>query len=192
MEEVALRVVIGVRFVVAGAFVLSAIVALTHWAVRRGTLNAFGGWARTVRRWSDPVLRPLERRLVRGGANPQDAPLWLMGVTVVGGLVLIGLVNWLIDFTFTILQNASGGSLLLIAVHYTFAFLRLALMVRVFSSWLGFSPYSRPMRIINGLTGWLVDPIRRVLPPFGMFDFSPLVAYFVLYLAEELVMRGLL
>ena len=47
------------------------------------------------------------------------------------------------------------------------------------------------MRIVHGLTDWLVDPIRRVVPPLGMFDISPLVAYFVLYLVEQLVMRGL-
>ena len=192
MDEIAVQVVYGVRFLVAGAFVLSAIVALTHWAVRRGTLNAFGAWARVVRRWSDPILRPLERRLVRSGANPQDAPLWLVGVTVVAGLVLIGLVNWLLEFAFTMYQSARGGSLVVIVLHYTFSLLRLAIMVRVFASWLALSPYSRFMRLIHGLTDWLVEPIRRVLPAFGMFDFSPLVAYFVLYLAEQLVMRALL
>ena len=192
MDEIAIQVVYGVRLLVAGAFVLSAIVALTHWAVRRQTLNAFGGWARFVRRWSDPALRPLERRLVRSGGNPQDAPLWLVGVTVVGGLILIGLVNWLIEFAFTLVQSAHGGALIVIVLHYTFSLLRLAIMVRVIASWLGLSPYSRFMRIINGLTDWLVEPIRRVLPPLGMFDFSPLVAYFVLYFAEQLVMRGLL
>jgi YggT family protein len=192
MDEIAIQVVYGVRLLVAGAFVLSAIVALTHWAIRRQALNAFGGWARLVRRWSDPVLRPLERRIVRSGGNPQDAPLWLVGVTVVGGLILIGLVNWLIEFIYTLVQSARGGALIVIVFHYTFSLLRLAIMVRVIASWLGLSPYSRFMRIINGLTDWLVEPIRRVLPPLGMFDFSPLVAYFVLYFAEQLVMRGLL
>jgi len=190
MDEIVLRIVIGVRVVVAGAFVLSAIVALTHWAVRRGTLNAFGAWARVVRRWSDPVLRPLERRIVRSGGNPQDASLWLVGVAVVGGLVLIGLVNWLIDFGLTVYQSR-GGSLIVMLLHYTFALLRLAIMVRVLSSWVGLSRYSKVMRLVYGLTDWLVEPIRRILPPLGMFDFSPVVAYFVLYLAEELIMRGL-
>jgi uncharacterized protein YggT (Ycf19 family) len=30
------------------------------------------------------------------------------------------------------------------------------------------------------LTDWIVDPIRRILPPLGMIDLSPLVAYFAL------------
>jgi YggT family protein len=192
MDEIAALVVYGVRFLVAGAFVLSVIVALTHWGVRRGTLSAFGGWARFTRQWSDPILRPLERRIVRSGGNPHDAALWLVGITVVGGLVLIGLMNWLIEVAATMVDSARGGSLVVIVLHYTFSLLRLAIMVRVIASWLALSPYSRLMRVVNGLTDWLVEPIRRILPPIGMFDFSPLVAYFVLYLAENLVMRGLL
>ncbi len=191
MDEMAVQFVHGVRFLVAGAFVLSLIIALTHWAVRKGSLNAFGGWARFTRKWSDPILRPLERRVVRSGGNPQDAPLWLVGVTLVGGLVLIGLMNWLLEFIYNLFASARGGSLVVILLHYTFELLRIAIMIRVLSSWVSISPYSKFMRLIHGLTDWLVDPIRRILPPFGMLDFSPLVAYFVLYLAEELVMRGL-
>jgi len=192
MGEIVVFLVYGVRFLVAGAFVLSVIVAATHWAVRNSRLNAFSGWATFTRRWSDPVLRPLERRIVRSGGNPQDAPLWLVGIAVVGGLALIGILNWLIGFVLTIYEGAQGGSVLVIVVHYVFEVLRLAIMVRIIASWLSLSPYSTVMRIVNGLTSWLIDPIRRVLPTMGMFDFSPMVAYFVLYFTEALVMRGML
>jgi uncharacterized protein YggT (Ycf19 family) len=41
------------------------------------------------------------------------------------------------------------------------------------------------------LTNWLVEPIRRMLPPFGMLDFSPLVALLVLWLARTLLLSVL-
>ena len=190
-EYTIVYIVLGVRYLVVGAFVLSVIVAATHWAVRKGSLSAFGVWARFTRRWSDPLLRPIERRLVKHGGNPQDAPLWLVGVTVVGGLVLIGMVNWLIGFIYSLYVSAQGGSLLVIVLHYLFEILRLAIMIRVLASWVPISPYSRFMRVVGALTDWLIDPIRRILPSVGMFDFSPLVAYFVLYLTERLVMGSL-
>jgi len=31
----------------------------------------------------------------------------------------------------------------------------------------------------------LLRPLRSIIPPFGMFDVSPLVAYFVLVLLES-------
>ena len=190
-DEIAVIVVQGARLFVAGAFVLASIVALTHWAVRRGRINAFGVWARFVRRWGDPLLLPVEHRLVRAGANPQDAPLWLLGVVVVGGLAFIGLVDWIVGFVFTIYRTAQEGYLLLLVIHTTFELLRFAILIMVIASWLGLSPYSRPMRVVHALTDWLVDPIRRVVPSIGMFDISPVVAYFVLYLGEQVITRGL-
>jgi YggT family protein len=180
----------GARLLAAGAFLLAAIVALTHWAVRRNSITPFGPWARFVRRWSDPVLLPLERRLLRSGANPQDAPLWLLGITIVLGLIVVALIGWLVDFIATFYASVQNGFLLAMLVHSVFELLMLAILIRVIASWINASPYSPVMRIVNGMTDWLIDPIRRVVPTLGMFDISPLVAYFVLYLAEQLVMRA--
>ena len=55
-------------------------VGLTHWAVRSRRITPFGAWPRFMRRASDPVLLPLERRVIRAGGSPQDAPLWLIGI----------------------------------------------------------------------------------------------------------------
>jgi uncharacterized protein YggT (Ycf19 family) len=44
------------------------------------------------------------------------------------------------------------------------------------------------MRPIAALTSWIVEPIRRVLPPFGPLDFSPMVAYLLLWLARTFVL----
>jgi len=190
-EDILLDIVLGVRLLVAGAFALSLIVAVTHWAVRRGSISAFGAWPRFVRGWSDGLLRPIERRLARSGGNPQDAPLWLIGTTVVGGLVLLGLVDWAIRFGLTLYERAQSGALLITVVNMTFELLKLAIMIRVLSSWISVGRYSRFMRLIYALTDWIVEPIHRIVPPLGMFDFSPLIAWLVLSFAENLVMRGM-
>src|SRR5690242_2148042 len=97
------------RVVVVVALVYAAIVALTHWAVRGRRLSPFGRWPRLVRQASDPLLRPLERRILRSGGNPQDAPLWLVGIAIVGGLLLVSLVQWLAGFAITIGILARSG-----------------------------------------------------------------------------------
>jgi YggT family protein len=181
----------GVRLLVAGAFVLSLILAFTRSAIVDGKINAFGWWARFVRRWSDPVLRPLERRVARSGGNPGDAPYWLVGVTLVGGLVLISVLNWAIGFVSTLLESAGTGALPEMLLQTAFEILKLAIMVRVVLSWLSISAHSRFLRVVRVLTDWIIEPIHSIVPPIGMFDFSPLIAYFVLSFAEQLVMRGL-
>jgi YggT family protein len=37
------------------------------------------------------------------------------------------------------------------------------------------SPYQPVRRFINQIVGPLLNPIRRVVPPLGMFDLSPLI-----------------
>jgi len=84
-----------------------------------------------------------------------------------------------------------AGALLAVAARTIFELVKLAIMVRVLASWFSMSPFSKFMRLVNGLTDWIVDPIRRIVPNIGMFDFSPLIAYFVLSFAERMVMQGL-
>jgi YggT family protein len=183
-------VILAGRVVVVVALAYAATVALTHWAVRSRRLTPFGVWPRFVRRASDPVLQPLERRIVRSGGSPQDASLWLVGIVVVGGLLLVSLVQWLVGFvaTLQVLAHAGPETWGRFLVSGLFSILMIALFVRVISSWFGISPYRRWMRPVMLLTDWIIDPIRRVLPPFGMLDFSPLVAWLVLSLVRGFVL----
>lgn len=180
-----------VRYVVVAALAYAAVVALTHWAVRRHTIGPFGAWPRLVRRMSDPVLLPLERRIVRLGGSPQDAPLWLLGGVIVAGLILVSLVRWLLGMALGLASLAGAGPRIWaqVAVGGLFSLLMAAILVRVIASWFGISPYSRWMRPVMTLTDWLVDPIRRLMPPVGMFDLSPMVAWLLLWIARGVVLR---
>jgi YggT family protein len=179
-----------VRLAILGGFLFSAAVALTHWGVRTRRLEPFGKLPRLMRRASEPLIVPLERRMVRSGHNPSDAPFWLFWISLVGGLVVLGLMQWLIGTVLTLYDAAQSGprSLLAVAIQGTFTLLVAALFVRVVSSWIGLSPYSRWMRPVMAVTDWMVLPLRRILPPLGMFDLSPLVAYLLLMVAERLLL----
>jgi YggT family protein len=182
-----------VRSVVVLALAYASLVALTHWAVRSRRINPFGAWPRFMRRVSDPVLQPMERRVISAGGNPQNAPLWLLAVVIVGGLVLMSLTGWVIDALARLSWMAQSGPRfwLQTLVSLLFTILMTAILIRVIASWFGIGPYRPWMRPIMALTSWLIDPIRRILPPFGMFDFSPMVAWLVLYLVRGFVL-GLL
>jgi YggT family protein len=178
------------RILVILALAYASAVALTHWAVRSRKLTPFGAWPRFMRRASDPVLQPLERRILRAGGNPQDAPLWLVGVVIVGGLLLLSLVQWLVGFAVTleILVQSGPRTWARFLVSGLFTLIMVALFVRVIASWFGISPYRPWMRPVMLLTDWIIDPIRRILPSFGMIDFSPLVAWLVLSVVRGFVL----
>jgi YggT family protein len=180
---------IAVRSIVLLALAFAATVALTHWAVRSRRIDPFGTWPRLVRRISDPILLPLERRVIRAGGSPQNAPLWLLGLVIGCGLLLLSLTQWLIGTAAGLVLLAHGGPRvwLRVLVSAVFTILMAAILIRVIGSWLGIGEYRKWMRPVYALTNWLIDPIRRILPPVGIFDFSPMVAWLVLY-----VVRGFL
>jgi YggT family protein len=181
----------GARSLVLLALIYAALVALTHWAVRRRSLTPFGPWPRFVRRISDPVLLPLERRLVRAGASPQNAPYWLLGVVVAVGLVLLSLTQWLIGMAASLTYVVEGGprAWARVLLSGVFTLLMTAILIRVIGSWFGIGPYRRWMRPFYTLTDWLIEPLRRVLPTFGPFDLSPLVAWVVLAIVRNFVLQ---
>lgn len=188
------QIYLGLRVLVAVAFFFTLVVAVTHWLVRERKLAPFGAWARAVRRVSDPLLQPIERRLIRSGGNPQQAPAWLAGLTLVLGLILLWLFRWILGTFVSLFYVSQGNPRFWIAqvAHWAFSIVEIALIVRVIGSWIGAHEHTKWMRPFVVLTEWLLAPLRRIVPPLGMIDITPLVAYFLLVIAERAALRLML
>jgi len=162
-----------------------AIVALLDWLVRTRRVQPFGAIARFCRRYVDPLMVPVERRVVRAGGQPSAAPWWSLVVVVVGGLLLITLLEFLGGFFLQLFWGVSSpGRFGMLLVSWTFGVLRIALIVRVISSWFQVSPYSRWIRWSYVLTEWMLAPLRRIIPTFGPVDITPIVAFLLLALLQ--------
>ena len=181
------------RYTVFGLVVLAAIVALASWLVRTRRVSPFGVLGRTLRSVTDPVVRPVERRLVRMGGNPTHAGGWLVVLTAVVGIVLLSLAGWLVGTFQTARAAASGGprGTFILIVDLAYRILFAALIVRVIAAWFGMFRYSRWVRPAYILTDWFVEPIRRIVPPLGAIDLSPLVAMIVLSIVRQILLTTL-
>jgi len=182
-----------VRYVFLGGAALTGLVCAGDWLVRTRRLSPFGPAARFFRRTVDPAIAPVERAVVRSGGLPTAAPLWTLLGVVIGGIVILSLLGFLRDNVVGLLSALSNGprAILALVVAWTIGLLQLALIVRVISSWVRISPYSRWIRWSFTLTEWLVAPLRRRLPPLGMFDISPIVAYAILWAIGAVLQRVL-
>ncbi|MGH7700725.1 MAG: YggT family protein [Gemmatimonadales bacterium] len=178
------------RFAVFALFAGALAAAVASWLVRTQRVSPFGGLGRGLKAFSDPVLKPVEARLFRSGGNPVHAGWWLVIGVAVLGVVGLALVEWLIRTALVFEWAAHGGprAVLATVVNLAYRVLFFALFARVILSWFGVGRYNRWMRPAYWLTDWLVEPIRRVLPPFGMFDLSPLVALVVLWVLRVLLL----
>ena len=180
------------RYVVLGAFAASALVALASWLVRTRRISPFGAPGRLLRAASDPLIRPVETRLVRAGGNPVHAGWWLaVGVAAVG-VVVLAAWNWLAEVAYGAAAAFSAGPryAMAVVVQLAYKIVVAALVVRVLASWLGYHRYTRWLRPAYALTDWVVEPMRRVVPPMGAIDWSPLAAWLVLLVLEKILLMG--
>ena len=54
------------------------------------------------------------------------------------------------------------------------------------------SPYHPIRKALDSIVQPMLAPIRRIMPPSGMFDFSPLVLMFAIWLVERLLISLLI
>ena len=165
-----------------------ALVATLDWLVRTRRVQPFGVLARFCRRYIVPLLAPIEARVVRRGGLPSTAPWWALGVVVVGGLLLLALLEFLGRLFLQVAWGASSpGRFGLMLVSWTFTVLRIALIVRVISSWFQISPWSKWIRWSFVLTEWMLAPLRRIVPTFGPVDITPMVAFILLMILQSVL-----
>ena len=164
--------------------------ALASWATATRRISPFGAIARFTRQKIDPFFQPAEKRLLLMGGQPSHAPWWTLAAVVVGGLVVISLLQFVLRELLEARAAVSFGSrgIVRLIVTWLFAVLKVAIMARVISSWVGGSRYSKWWRWAFTLTDPFMEPLRRVLPTFGPIDVSPIVAYFGVVLLQGLVM----
>lgn len=180
-----------VRIVILGLAIVFALVCILDWLVRTRRLNPFGGAARFARTRIDPFIAPIERRVVSAGGNPASAPLWALAAVVIGGILIISLFDFiraqLFGLAFAV-QSGPRGILRLI-VSWAFEFLRIALLVRVVSSWLPVSSHSKWIHWSHVVSEPILRPLRQVIPTLGMIDITPIIAYFLIGFIQGAVLR---
>jgi YggT family protein len=72
-------------------------------------------------------------------------------------------------------------------VSWAFTVLRIALIVRVISSWFQISPWSKWIRWSYVLTEWMLAPLRRIVPTIGPVDITPIVAFILLMILQSVL-----
>lgn len=179
------------RPVVFGLIVLAAVLCTLDWAVRTRRISAFSALARFTRSAVDPLITPVERRIVRSGGTPASAPWWALVAVAFAGLLLLALLGFVRNAIVNVYYSFSAGptGIVRLLVDWAFTVLLAAILVRVITSWVG-GRYSYIGRLSHRLTDWLINPLRRVIPMFGSVDVTPLVAWLLITVLQSLVERA--
>jgi YggT family protein len=161
-------------------------------------VNPFTWHYRNVRRATEGVLVPA-RAILRGfRLDPRVAPLIVVIMLIAVWLVLVQFAGTVLNTIAGVLYATTShrpdiaagivGYLLLgLLGLYT-----VAILVRIFFSWIGTSYTNRFYRFTVQITEPLLGPLRRMLPLVGMFDISPLLAYAIVWVLQMAVAATLL
>lgn len=108
--------------------------------------------------------------------------LWAGRTLIAWVLQLFVLVpGWLVQ------PLSSIGNILIYTLRLVFDLYGMALFVRVIFSWIRVPYTSRIARFLWSLTEPVLAPIRAMLPPLPGVDLSPLIAFFLLRMLQQIV-----
>ena len=150
-------------------------------------LNPFGWMSRTIRRLTDGIVMPVRGGLRNFGADPKYAPLVAILLVILLGFFFLQLVGTIFMMIAGVIDSTRRGAIVTalgFILYGLISFYSLLVFMRIVFSWGGVSYTNRIMRFLVDVTEPLLGPLRRVIPPVGRFDISPIVAFFILWLFQ--------
>ncbi|MCA1576294.1 MAG: YggT family protein [Acidobacteria bacterium] len=158
-------------------------------------LNPFGWASRTLRRLTDGFVVPVRGALRQVGVDPKYAPLVVILVAILLGYFILQLVGTLATTLSGVITGVQAGQLFLVLGFILYGLLSiysLLIFMRIIFSW-GMVSYQNPvMRFLVDATEPLLGPLRRMIPPLGRMDISPIVAFLILWLFQAAIQGTLL
>jgi len=170
----------GIELIIVAAIVLM-IIRLMADAM---DLNPFAWTSRTIRRLTDGFVMPVRGGLRHVGVDPKFAPLVIILLVIVLGYFIGQLAGIIADTIIGVLNSVGRGAVITAIGFIIYGLLSiylLLILVRIVFSWGQISYHNRVMRFLVNTTEPLLGPLRRMLPPLGWIDISPLVAGIIIW-----------
>jgi YggT family protein len=175
------------NFLIRTLFELYIVVVALRFLLQWVRADFYNPLSQFLVRATNPLLRPL-RRIIPGYGGMDLASVVLMLLLKAAEICILGLVvAGRIPAPLGLLVLSLAEILRL--VIYIFMF---AIIIQVVLSWVNPGAYNPATVLIYRLTEPLLEPARRLIPPMGGLDFSPLVVLILLQLTIILVVRPLL
>jgi YggT family protein len=83
------------------------------------------------------------------------------------------------------------ASFLFVFIRLFFTILTWSILIRILISWIRIDPYHPIVRILDQITEPILAPARRIIPPIGGLDFSPVIVIILLNILERILLQAL-
>lgn len=183
-----------VWYLVATAIMLLIALLLLRTLVNYADLNPFSWPYRTIRQLTDPLVNPVRRGVVRAGLDAKLAPLVTILIAILLGYIavqLVGAVRLTLNGIVDSLRQGATFRFVGFLLFGLLAIYSLLIFMRIIFSW-GVSSINRVFRFLVRVTEPVLGPFRRLIPPLGMFDISPIVVLLLIQLFQQAIMGTLI
>ena len=184
-----------IKFIVIGVIVGVGALMLVRLLINYADMNPFSRLVIFVRRFTDPLVAPVRRALAGFGVNQNIAPLITLLIAILMAWFVVQIAETILNTIAGLLSAASDGAPVALIGYALFGLLALyslLIFIRIIISWGGAGYGNRVMRFLVNATDPLLVPLRRMIPPLGMFDISPIVAFIIIWLFQSAILGTLL
>ncbi|MDT4952142.1 MAG: YggT family protein [Acidobacteriota bacterium] len=182
-------------YAVATAIMLLVVLLLLRTLLNYTDANPFSRHTRIIRSLTDPLVNPVRRGLVRAGLDAKLAPLITILIAILLGYIAVQLVWAVLVITLGgIVESLQRGAIIPLVGYSLYGLLAiysLMIFMRIVFSW-GVSSVNPVLRFLVRATEPVLGPFRRLIPPLGMFDISPIVVLLLIRLFQEAIAGTLL
>ncbi len=184
-----------IQYVVAGVVLGVIVLMLVRLILNYADVNPFSRPVIQVRRLSDPLVNPVRRGLLQLGFGPNITPLVVILISILLGWFVLQLAGSIFQMIVGIYASVRAVRVVAVVGWILYGFLdiySLLIVIRIVFSWGNVSYSNRLMRFLVNATDPLLVPLRRIIPPLGVFDLSALVALLLLWMLKAAVAAVLL
>jgi len=135
--------------------------------------------SKTLVRFTNPLLIPL-RKIIPGFGGIDWAALVLAFLLEVALIIVVQLVFGKVFLDIIILPIA-----LIALINLALNFYFYGMIILVIASFVAPHTYNPVVSLLGQLIDPILRPIRKILPPLGGLDFSPMVLMFGIYLIRQ-------
>ena len=193
--QVISRTVLFISWAIQAAIVAIILLMILRMIADARDLNPFGWTSITLRRLTDGFVVPVRGVLRQVGVDPKFAPLVVILVAILLAFFLVQLVTTIAMTVEGVITSAVNGAVVSVLGFILYGLISLYILLifmRIVFSWGMVSYGNRIMRFLVDATEPLLGPLRRLIPPLGRFDISPIVAFFILWLFQAAIAGTLL
>jgi len=184
-----------INWAVIAVIVTVIVLVLLRLIANQADLNPFSQTSLTIRRLTDPLIGPVRRALMGFGVDPKYAPLVAILMAILLGWFSLQLVSSIANTLAGVLLSLGRHAVVPIIGYVLYGLISLyslLIFIRIIFSWVMVSYSNRVMRFLVNATEPMLAPLRRIIPPVGTFDISPIVAFIILWLFQGAIAGTLL